>query len=70
MYRTLLLLLLFLIGFAWICILLMLFLGYRIKVRYSYPEYIGLNIFTYLATVLISVIFTYLYKCKSKRWQV
>ena len=33
MYRTLLLLLLFLIGFAWISILLMLFLGYRIKVR-------------------------------------
>jgi len=36
MCRTLLLLLLFLIGFAWISILLMLFLGYRIKVRYYY----------------------------------
>jgi len=31
--RTLLLLLLFLICFAWMSVLLMLFLGYRIKVR-------------------------------------
>jgi len=36
MCRTLLLLLLFLVGFAWISILLIFFLGYRIKVRPSY----------------------------------